>query len=61
MSMRHKTTKSFTKRIRVTKNGKVVRRSMGIDHFKTNKTSKSRRQKRVTRSLDYPMKKLINY
>lgn len=47
--------KSIEKRLRVTKNGKVVRRPMGVDHFKTRKSNKSLRNKRKSRSLNYPI------
>lgn len=57
-NMANKTSKSLTKRIKITRNGKVIRRPMGIDHFKTTKTKKARRQKRVTRNLNYSIKKL---
>ena len=53
--------KSFSKRIRITKNGKIVRRSMAIDHFKTRKSTKTNRNSRKTKSLDIPMKTLLNY
>jgi len=53
--------KSFSKRVRVTKNGKLVRRPMATDHFRTRSTQKNIRGKRKGRSLDYPMKKLLNY
>jgi ribosomal protein L35 len=51
-----KTQKSFSKRIRVTKNGKVVRRPMRLDHFKTTKSKKNLRGKRKARSLNYPLR-----
>ena len=50
--------KSFRKRIRMTKQGKIVRRPMRLDHFKTRKTTKNVRGKRKTLSLDHPLKKL---
>ncbi len=53
--------KSFTKRIRITKNGKVVRRPMAVDHFKTRKSTKTNRNSRKTLGLNFPMKKLLNY
>lgn len=53
--------KSFTKRIRITKNGKIVRRGMAQDHFRTRQNQKSIRGKRKSRGLDYPMKVLLNY
>ncbi len=54
-------TKSLSKRIRITKNGKIVRRRMGVDHFRTRKSTKSNRNARKTLSLGLPMKKLLNY
>lgn len=38
--------KSITKRIRITKNGKIVRRKMAQGHFRAGKTGKSIRNKR---------------
>ncbi|MEK9173453.1 MAG: 50S ribosomal protein L35 [Patescibacteria group bacterium] len=61
MANKNKTSKSVTKRIRVTRQGKLVRRLMGIDHFKTTKTKKNRRQKRRPASLNYPARKILNY
>jgi ribosomal protein L35 len=54
-------TRSLTKRIRITKNGKIVRRSMGVGHFRTRTTQRVIRNKRKGRSLDFPMKTLLNY
>jgi ribosomal protein L35 len=54
-------TKSFTKRIKVTKNGKVVRRRGGVGHFKTRKSSKVNRNSRKTRPLAISAKTLSNY
>lgn len=56
-----KSNKSLTKRIKITRTGKVVRRSMGVNHFRTRKTQKNIRGKRKTRGLDFPFKKIINY
>ena len=53
--------KSLSKRIRITKNGKIVRRPMAVDHFRTRSSAKSIRNKRKTLTLNYPMKKLLNY
>lgn len=53
--------KSVSKRIRVTKNGKVVRRPMAVDHFRTRKTGRGIQNKRKTLSLNYPLKKLNSY
>ncbi|OGY58673.1 MAG: hypothetical protein A3H06_02455 [Candidatus Colwellbacteria bacterium RIFCSPLOWO2_12_FULL_44_13] len=38
--------KSAVKRIRITKRGKLMRRSMAQDHFRAKKTGKQIRQKR---------------
>ena len=54
-------TKSLSKRIRITKNGKIVRRRMAVDHFRTRQSTKTNRNSRKTRSLNFPMKKLLNY
>jgi ribosomal protein L35 len=48
MSIVTSTKKSVASRIRVTKNGKLMRRSMGQGHFKAKKTGKQTRQKRLT-------------
>jgi ribosomal protein L35 len=53
--------KSISKRIRITKNGKVVRRRMGTDHFRTRHSTKSNRNGRKTMSLDFMLKKLKAY
>jgi ribosomal protein L35 len=53
--------KSVSKRIRITKNGKVVRRPMAVDHFRTRKNGKGIQSRRKTRGLDYPLKKIKNY
>ncbi|MCL5733889.1 MAG: 50S ribosomal protein L35 [Patescibacteria group bacterium] len=49
--MKTKKSKSFTKRIRITKNGKVIRRPMGVDHFRMSKPKKLRRSKRKNTPL----------
>jgi ribosomal protein L35 len=53
--------KTFTKRVRITKNGKMVRRRMAVNHFRTRANAKGIRNKRKTLSLNYPMKKISNY
>ncbi len=40
--------KSAAKRIKITKNGKVIRRHMGISHFRIKKSSHQLRRKRGT-------------
>jgi ribosomal protein L35 len=59
--MKNKPSKSVSKRIAFTKNGKVVRRPMAVDHFRTRQSAKNIRSKRKGRSLDYPLKTVINY
>jgi ribosomal protein L35 len=46
--------KSFSNRIRITKNKKVLRRRMGVNHFRSKKRSKLKAQKRKTTTLKYP-------
>lgn len=53
--------KSLSKRVRITKNGKIVRRPMATDHFRTRKHARKIQSKRKTLGLDYPMKKIANY
>lgn len=43
--------KSFKKRFRVTKNGKMMRRRMAQDHFRAKRTGKQTRNKRKGMSL----------
>ncbi len=53
--------KSISKRIRITSTGKMVRRSMAVNHTRTRKTTKNVRQKRKTRGLDaLPLKAILN-
>lgn len=44
--------KSVTKRIRITRNGKVMRRRMGVDHFKARKSKRSNRADRTAKTLN---------
>ncbi len=53
--------KSVSKRIRITKNGKAVRRGMGASHFRTRKNGRAIQGLRKSQSLDYPLKKLKSY
>jgi ribosomal protein L35 len=52
------TTKSFSKRIRITKNGKAIRRAMGVNHFKTRKNANGIRRKRGMLTLDMTSKRI---
>ena len=47
-----KTRKTFTKRFRVTKNGKVIRRKMGSSHFRAKKSSSTKQSLRKTVTLN---------
>lgn len=46
-----KTSKTFSKRIKVTKTGKLIRMQMGISHFKAKKSPKYIRSKRNSVSV----------
>lgn len=43
--------KSFSKRLKITKTGKMLRRRMAQDHFRAKKSGKQIRHKRGTLSL----------
>ncbi len=51
--------KTFSKRFKITKTGKIVRRKMGLSHFKSKKSSKLIRNKRSTASVSVSDKKQI--
>ncbi|MDD5221516.1 MAG: 50S ribosomal protein L35 [Candidatus Pacebacteria bacterium] len=44
--MKSKTRHSLTKRFKITKNGKILRRATGQDHFRAKKTGNQIRRKR---------------
>jgi ribosomal protein L35 len=46
-----KTNKSFTKRLRVTKNGKIVSRGVGVNHFNAKESGSSKRGKGRAHSI----------
>lgn len=46
-----KTNKSFTKRIKVTKNGKLMARKPGRNHFNAKQSGRTRLEKRRTQEL----------
>jgi ribosomal protein L35 len=52
--------KSISKRIKVTKNGKMVRRAMATGHSRTRKNAKRIRQQRNTRGIDHALKVVIH-
>jgi ribosomal protein L35 len=51
--MSTKTNKSFTKRLKVTKNGKILARRTGQNHF--NNKESSRNQMAKNRSTEFPI------
>jgi len=54
-----KTRKSITKRFKITRRGKVLRRAIGQDHFRAKKTGKKRRQARKWILVKGPLAKTI--
>jgi len=54
-----KTRKSLTKRFKITKTGKVLRRATGQDHFLAKKTSKKKRQFKKWIEMPAPLAKKI--
>lgn len=56
------TTKSLSKRVRVTRTGKLMRRPLGVNHFKTRKAKNNLRDKRRVRTIsEADSKKIANY
>jgi len=60
-----KTRKSIKKRFKITKNGKVLRRATGQNHFRSKKNGDYKRKKRkwveVTGPLAKKIKKALKY
>lgn len=54
-----KTRKSLTKRFKITKNGKVLRRLTGQNHFRMKKSSKDRSKRRKWVLMSKPESKVI--
>jgi len=48
-----KTNKSFAKRLRVTKKGKVLARVAGHNHFNAKRSGKERQHKSRTRGMEF--------
>ncbi len=46
-----KTNKSYTKRVKVTKNGKLIARKAGQNHFNARQTGRQRQNRKRTQSL----------
>jgi len=59
-----KTRKSISKRFKITRTGKVLRRATGQDHFRAKKSGKqireSRKWVRVSKPLEKKIKKLLH-
>ncbi|RJP44936.1 hypothetical protein C4587_01445 [Candidatus Parcubacteria bacterium] len=51
--------KSVVKRIRITRTGKIVRRRMSVNHFRTRRSQKNIRKNRKMTSLDHPKKSFM--
>jgi len=54
-----KTRKSLTKRFKITKNGKVISRIAGQDHFRAKKSGKFKRRARKTQVLSKSLARQI--
>ena len=54
-----KTRKSITKRFKITRTGKVIRRAIGQDHLRAKKTGNYRRAKRKLVEVTGPLAKQI--
>jgi large subunit ribosomal protein L35 len=58
-----KTRKSISKRFKITKNGKILRRATGLDHYRAKKTGdkvrKSRKWVLVDKTLSKQIRKAI--
>lgn len=63
--MKQKTHKALSKRIKITKNGKVIKRKAGQDHFNSRESGKTKRNKRrdvkVTGTAAKAIKALMPY
>jgi ribosomal protein L35 len=57
----NKMKKSVISRIKIKSNKKILRRKMGVCHFRTKKSKKSILLKKKASSLDLPIKKILNY
>ena len=59
---KQKTRKAISKRFKLTKTGKILRRTIGIRHLKANKSKKrNRRQKQVNYVVGKVAKKLKKF
>ena len=59
MHTKLKTRKSITKRFKITKTGKILRRPTGLDHYRAKKSGKKVRQGRKLVRVSIPESKKI--
>ena len=52
--------KSISKRIRITKSGKIIRRAMSLGHSRANKRTTQIKRKKGARSLSMSVNKIKN-
>jgi len=57
--MKKKTRKSILKRFKITKNGKILRRLTGLDHYLAKKSGKKTRKSRKWVTVSVPETKKI--
>ncbi|MDP2631859.1 MAG: 50S ribosomal protein L35 [Candidatus Uhrbacteria bacterium] len=57
--MKLKTHKALSKRIKITKKGKILKRTAGQDHFNSNESSKTTRNKRSDKEMTKTVRKGI--
>lgn len=56
-----KTNKSFTKRVKITKNGKLVARKPGQNHFNAKESRSGHAARRRTQGLSFDSKTMQRY
>ncbi len=52
--------KSISKRVRITKSGKILRRAMSLGHSRANKSTAQMKRKKGARLLDIKIRKVTN-
>lgn len=60
MAGKLKTHKALSKRFKITKRGKAIKRKAGQDHFNSRETGKVRRNKRSDVKMGSTIKKAVN-
>jgi len=51
--------KSFSKRLKLTKRGKIIHRPMAVDHFQSKRSGEEKQQTRKVKLLQYPNLKIL--